>query len=295
MIMTIDRSTERSGERATPSSPLVAERLSDRLAALLGAQVEDGTMVPGDRLPTERQLSEAHGVSRTVVREAVHQLKSRGLLRSRQGSGVFVAPPALNQALAFDTSVLGSMAAVVQIVEVRRALEGEIAALAAERASRSQIATLRRSLAAIEAAVAAGRDGVAEDLAFHHAIAQASGNPQFSRLLGFLEQYLREAMRVTRGNEARYEGFMDEVRTEHRAIVEAIAAHDVAAARCRATEHMLRAAQRLQSAGVIDPSDSTVPRRLSAQRSGAGSTARNATRSTTRAATRGSAQKGNVR
>ena len=75
--------------------PLVAERLSDRLAARLGGQIDAGALRPGDRLPTEQRLAEAHGVSRTVVREAVHQLRSRGLLRSRQGSGMFVtAAPA---------------------------------------------------------------------------------------------------------------------------------------------------------------------------------------------------------
>ncbi|MFL5075157.1 MAG: winged helix-turn-helix domain-containing protein, partial [Microvirga sp.] len=70
---------------------LVIERLSDRLATLLAAQVESGSLSPGDRLPTEQQLAQAHGVSRTVVREAVHQLTSRGLLISRQGSGVYVS------------------------------------------------------------------------------------------------------------------------------------------------------------------------------------------------------------
>ena len=59
---------------------LVAERLSDRLAARLAQQIETHALEPGDRLPTELQLAQAHGVSRTVVREAVHQLKSRGLL-----------------------------------------------------------------------------------------------------------------------------------------------------------------------------------------------------------------------
>ncbi len=243
-----------SGPRDAAATPrLVADRLSDRLAAYLAGQIESGALLPGDRLPTEPQLAGAHGVSRTVVREAVHQLRSHGLLVSRQGSGVFVAAPAPHHALAFDPTVLESMAAVVQIVEVRRAVEGEIAALAAQRATRAQVAALRRALAAIDAAVKAGGDGVAEDLAFHRAIADASGNPQFSLLLGFLEQYLREAMRVTRGNEARYEEFMDAVRAEHHAIVDAIAARDEKTARRAATEHMRRAARRLEEGGVIEP------------------------------------------
>jgi GntR family transcriptional repressor for pyruvate dehydrogenase complex len=236
---------------ATIARPLVAERLSDQLAALLGDQIASGALNPGDRLPTEQQLALAHGVSRTVVREAVHQLKSRQLVVSRQGSGVFVAAAPLNQALAFDPAVLGSLQAVVHVVEVRRVLEGEMAALAAERATRAQVATMRRALKAIDAAAASGLDGVAEDMAFHRTIGEATGNPQFRLLLGFLEQYLREAMRVTRGNEARRLDFMDAVRLEHLAIVEAIAARDPVAARHRAREHLAHGERRLVEGGVI--------------------------------------------
>ncbi|MDB5751028.1 MAG: NAD-dependent epimerase [Ramlibacter sp.] len=162
----------------TGDTPLVTERLSDRLAVRLGAQIESGALGPGERLPTEQQLASAHGVSRTVVREAMHQLKSRALVVARQGFGVFVASGPVNQPLAFDPSVLDSVQALVHVIEVRRVLEGEIAALAAERASRAQIAEMRRSLKAIDAAVAQGRGGVAEDLAFHRAIGDSADNPQ---------------------------------------------------------------------------------------------------------------------
>lgn len=237
---------------------LAPRRLSDQLAAVIQAHVADGSLAVGDRLPTEQQLAQAYGVSRTVVREAVHQLKSQGLLRSRQGSGVFVDDPG-QRPLAFDASVLESIDAVVQVVEVRRALEGEIAALAAERASRSQVAAMNRALKALDAAVAAGGDGVAEDLAFHHTVAQACGNPQFARLLGFVEQHLREAMRVTRGNEARRRDFADAVRAEHLAVVHAIAAGDVPAARAAAVQHMQHAAARLVAAGVVKPAAAARP------------------------------------
>ncbi|HET7792311.1 MAG TPA: FadR/GntR family transcriptional regulator [Rhizobacter sp.] len=230
---------------SNPAPRLVAERLSDQLAARLAAQIEAGELAPGDRLPTEQQLASMHGVSRTVVREAVHQLKSRKLLVSRQGSGVYVAPPPLNRALRFDDGVLGSLASVVQVREVRRALDGEIAALAAERATRAQVAALRRSLRAMEAAPG---DGVAEDLDFHRTLAEATGNPQFIRLLEFLEQYLHEAMRVTRAHEAERTDFTSQVEAEHRAIFEAVAARDPQAARRAAVRHMLRGDQRLSVA-----------------------------------------------
>ena len=245
--------TQAAARAAAPvaSARLVPVRLSDRLAVLLGEQIDSGTLQPGDRLPTEQQLGRAHGVSRTVVREAMHQLKSRQLVVSRQGSGVFVAPTAVNQPLAFDPLVLGSVQAVVHVVEVRRVLEAEIAALAAERATRTQVAAMRRALKAIDVAAAAGHDGVAEDLAFHRVIGEATGNPQFRLLLGFLEQYLREGMRITRGNEARRGDFMQAVRLEHQAIVDAIAARDPAVARRRAREHLVHSEQRLVEGGVI--------------------------------------------
>jgi GntR family transcriptional repressor for pyruvate dehydrogenase complex len=250
-LLTASRSTVRRSAFSTGPVRLVSERLSDQLATLLGEQIESGGLRPGDRLPTEQQLALAHGVSRTVVREAVHQLKSRRLVLSRQGSGVYVAPTPTHQPLAFDPGVLGSVQAVVHVVEVRRVLEGEIAALAAERATRAQLAEMRRSLKDIDAAASAGRDGVPEDLAFHRVIGEATGNPQFRLLLAFLEQYLREGMRITRGNEARRHDFMEAVRGEHRAIYEAIAARDPVAARRTALEHLVFSEQRLVEGGVI--------------------------------------------
>ncbi len=246
-------STTPASRAAVPSAPvrLLPQRLSDRLAVLLGEEIDSGRLRPGDKLPTEQQIALAHGVSRTVVREAVHQLKSRERVVSRQGSGVFVALAPIHRPLEFDPSVLGSLQAVVHVVELRRVIESERAALAAERATRAQIATMRRALRAIDAAASAGRDGVAEDLAFHRSIGEATGNPQFTLLLNFLEQYLREGMRITRGNEARRLDFMEAVRHEHRAVVDAIEARDPATARRRAREHLLHSEQRLIEGGVI--------------------------------------------
>ncbi len=225
--------------------------LADRLAERLAAGIDGGKLAPGDRLPTEAQLSVVHGVSRSVVREAVHRLKSRGLLRSRQGSGVFVQEAPTHRALEFDPVVLESTQAVVHVIEVRRVLEGEIAALAAQRATRTQVAGMRRALAAIDAASAAGHDGVAEDLALHRTIGEATGNPQFGRVIGFLEQYLRQAIQLMRANEARRIDFMEAVRLEHRAIVEAIAAGDARGARRAATVHLALGQQRLAEGAAV--------------------------------------------
>ena len=231
----------------SPIEPLSApERLSDRVADQLARRIDSGELGPEQRLPTEQQLSERFGVSRNVVREAVSRLKSMGLLVSRQGAGVFVAPRGQARALAFDPSVLQSLDSVVQVVEVRRALEGEVAALAATRITPAKARALRQALDTLDAAVAAGSDGIEEDLAFHRSIAQATDNPQFERLLAFLEQYQRDAMRVTRTNEAMHGAFMRAVHREHEAIARAVTAGDAQAARRAAVRHMVNAAVRIE-------------------------------------------------
>lgn len=225
-----------------------AERLSERLANWLLQRIESGDWPAGHRLPTELQMSREHGVSRTVVREAVSRLKSMGRLTSRQGSGIYVSSQPVARALAFDPAVLTSMTAVLQVVEVRRTLEGEVAALAAQRITATRHARITRALTAIDQAVAQGRDGVEEDLAFHRAIAQAAGNPQFERLLDFLEQYLRDAIQVTRANEAMHTEFMRQVQQEHLAIARAVGSGNPVAARRAAIRHMVNAVKRIERA-----------------------------------------------
>jgi GntR family transcriptional repressor for pyruvate dehydrogenase complex len=254
ITMSIAISPGRPQAVRVPVQRLASERLSDRLASLIAAQIEGGKLATGDRLPTEQQLAASHGVSRTVVREAVHQLRSQGLVRSRQGSGVFITEPPAHRALAFDPKVLESMDAVVQMVELRRVIEGEMAALAAQRATRAQLAQIKRALLAIDEATERGELGVDQDLAFHRAVGEATGNPQFVRLLGILEAHLRDAMTVTKGHESKRADFMAQVRREHRAILAAIVAGNAKAARAAAIEHHLNGERRLITSGVIKPS-----------------------------------------
>jgi GntR family transcriptional repressor for pyruvate dehydrogenase complex len=241
-----------------PSHPT----LTDQVAAQLLSRIEDGALEANERLPTETQMSAQFGVSRTVVREAVSRLKSMGRLVSRQGSGVFVAPPHSARALAFDPSVLQSMDAVLQVVEVRRVLEGEVCALAAQRIDAHKAQHMREALDRLKQAVAQGHDGVEEDLAFHRSIARAADNPHFEHLLGFLEQYQRHAMRVTRANESMHQDFLGAVNREHEAIATAITRGDVAAARRAAVRHMANAAQRIEQA---DPQTKRALRQLLGQ------------------------------
>ena len=225
-----------------------AQNLTDRVQEALRERIAAGSFAPRAKLPAEAALSSQFGVSRTVVREAVARLKAEGLLASRQGSGVFVQADAALRPLKIDAAAGQSQASILQIVEVRRALEAESAALAAERRTVADVDGLRRQLKALDQAVSKGGDGVAEDVAFHRLIAEASRNPHFITVLQFLGQYLQGVTRVTRANEARRSDFAAQVKAEHVAVLDAVAAQDVPRARRAAAKHMSQAARRIREA-----------------------------------------------
>jgi GntR family transcriptional regulator, transcriptional repressor for pyruvate dehydrogenase complex len=222
----------------------LAPTLSDQVTQALLGRIESGQLKPGEKLPPEVALAPEFGVSRTVVREAIARLKHEGLLESRQGSGVFVAQKPAISPLKIDESVLESRNSVLQILELRRAIESEAAALAAQRRSRSQLREIEDALEALDALAAgasAGGDGVDADVAFHRAIAQATGNPFFLKTIDFLLQYLNAAVRAGRANE----DFIRAVREEHHAILQAIRKREAVSARTAAATHMFNAARRV--------------------------------------------------
>ena len=222
-------------------------RLSVQVADALSAEIRAARMVEGDRLPTEAALVGQFAVSRTVVREAVSRLKSLGLVESRQGSGVFVRRAEFSP-LSFDAGSAVSKQAVIQMVEVRRALETEVAALAAGRRTKADIKHIRQAISALDKAVKAGGDGVEEDVSYHRAIADAARNPFLISTLDYLRQFLHGATRVTRANEARRADFARQVQREHEAITQAITLGDIAKARQAAARHMDNAIKRIEQA-----------------------------------------------
>jgi GntR family transcriptional repressor for pyruvate dehydrogenase complex len=223
------------------------QTLTDRVFEALKRIVNDKDSKPGARLPSELEMSGRFGVSRTVIREAVSRLKSEGLVESRQGCGVFVRDRNMHAPFRIDPSLMDSIESVLQVVELRQSLEGEIAALAAKRRTRQQMTAIRRALKKIETDEQAGKDGVEADLAFHRKIAEAAGNPHFLALIEFLFNFLIESTRTARSCKGTGDMFLQEVREEHQRIVEAISQQDSEAARFAARQHMEAVSRRLGS------------------------------------------------
>jgi GntR family transcriptional repressor for pyruvate dehydrogenase complex len=211
----------------------------DRIAA----DIRQGRLEPGARLPTEQEMIASMGVSRTVVREAIAALRAQGLVTTRQGVGAFVADGALRPPFRLETEGLRSIAEAVHVMELRMGVEVEAAGLAAERAQPAQLEAIAAALEGIDRAIARDELGVSEDFAFHRGIAEATGNPQFPRFLEFLGRYIipRQSVRVAVSDPRAY---LETIQAEHRAILEAIRARSVAAARRAMRRHLLRSRDR---------------------------------------------------
>jgi len=125
--------------------------LAEQVIARLANDIRSGRLEPGARLPTEQALSSALGVSRTVVREAVAALRADGLVVTRRGSGAYVADPTAGP-FRIAAPKAAALADVLQVMELRLAVEVEAAALAAERASRRQVGVIRTAWRGIDRA-----------------------------------------------------------------------------------------------------------------------------------------------
>ena len=148
--------------RVTPPRGLTRE-VVDRIAA----NIRQGRLEPGARLPTEQAMIASMGVSRTVVREAIAALRAQGLVITRQGVGAFVADGALRPPFRLETEGLRSIAEVIQVMELRMGLEVEAAGLAAERAQPARVEAIAAALAGIDRAIERDELGVTGVLARH--------------------------------------------------------------------------------------------------------------------------------
>jgi GntR family transcriptional repressor for pyruvate dehydrogenase complex len=227
--------------------PVRAERLSDQVAAQLQALVLTNALEPGEKLPSERDLCELLGVSRTVVREAVRSLVTKGLLDVRRGGGTVVRAP--DTALVSEMMTLmlrsgGGDVAFTHVQEVRRLLEIEIAGLAAERCDGADLGQIEALLADMRAHEHDHEHWAAADVAFHAAIAAATHNPLYTVLLGSIAEMLMEVRRTG----VRLPDTPQKAYTHHLALFERIRAHDRAGARKAMADHLRESEQTFQQA-----------------------------------------------
>ena len=220
--------------------------LAARLADTLRRKVMGGQIPVGAKLPSEAELTRAHGVSRTVVREAVASLRAEGLVESRQGAGVFVIADGAGPEGAFRDVDPDKISSIVEMLELRAAVEIEAAGLAARRRSAAQEDAIFRACEAMEALIARGAPSAPGDYAFHLAVAAATNNPRFAEFLDLtgLGVIPRAGLQEARPSASPY---LAQMMAEHRAVADAIAAGDEAGAKAAMRTHLEGSQQRYRN------------------------------------------------
>ena len=233
-----------------PRLPRKRRSLAQELVTALSEQIRDGLLKRGDKLPTESAIMEAHGVSRTVVREAISRLQAAGQVETRHGIGTFVLDTPSPSGFRVDPATIVTLRDVLAVLELRISLEVESAGLAAQRRSAEQLSAMRTALDALQENTARDGDAVSSDFQFHLQIALSTGNRYFTDIMNHLGTSI---IPRTRLNSARLahddqQQYMSRLSREHEEFYAAIARQDPEAARAAMRLHLTNSRERLRHA-----------------------------------------------
>jgi GntR family transcriptional repressor for pyruvate dehydrogenase complex len=217
-------------------TPVQSERLYEQIVQQIEQSIVTGELKIGDQLPSERELAEQFGVSRTAVREAIKALREKGLVEILVGRGTFVANgtsdlvrDSLNLLVKFD-----SAKGFLHLVEVREIMEPEIAALAATHITEEYLSAMQDAMDKMEASMGNIEEFVEADLDFHLALAEATQNPVIPALLDPIIDLMREQRILI----TLIKGVAQHGQYNHKIIIEAIKRKDPAAAREAMRNHL---------------------------------------------------------
>lgn len=237
--------------RETGGQPGVApvrKNLVGTVSGQLRQAILGGELKPGDKLPSEAGLTKRFGVSRTVIREAIASLRADGLVEARHGVGVFVLSNQSNPALSFQSFETARISSIIEVLELRAAVEIEAAGLAAMRRSPAQEEAILERYDDLGTLIAEGEPTTAADFAFHLAIADATNNPRFREFLEMMGRNVIPRASLQEGQAERTEAdYLEQIQAEHRRIADAISAHDEEAAREAMRLHLKGSQQRYRN------------------------------------------------
>lgn len=212
--------------------------ISHAIAHHLEQLILDGSLAPEQKMPSERQLSAKLGVSRSIIREALHELQGRGVIETRHGKGSFVAKiiaePEDNSPLL--QLFFGHSRTLYDLFEVRAQLEGQAANLAAQRANEKEQYEITKAFEAME--VADPLSNASLDYAFHQAIAEASHNPVLVHVLSSLKELMLHSVQASVLNLSHRKSFKQQIDKHHRQIYHAVISGQGEWAQKAATAHV---------------------------------------------------------
>lgn len=215
-----------------------AQSKTEQAVRLLTEMITSGAFKSGKLLPSEHELCDRLGVSRSTLRMALRTLETRGLVVTRHGVGAIVTDRTRETLTdSIDLMLRRRGGTRRDVFEIRLMLECQAAALAAERAEDKHIQAIQESIAAMAGDRSSPiSEHVAADLAFHISVAEASGNEVLVAFVHAVRQQLLETIAATF---ARDDGVQDRI-DDHSAILCAIQAHDLPAAEAAMRLHLGR-------------------------------------------------------
>lgn len=218
------------------------QHLSTRIAREIRKAITSGRIEPGERLPPEHLLSATFGVSRSVVREAIAQLRNEGLIETRQGVGAFASIVQMPHFLRIEPGEKDHREAIRCLYQLRIPLEVKAAGLAAMLRTDDDLARLDRAVPRMDGAEDTSEHAVIVDLDFHRAIAALTRNHFFPLFIGFILDRIDVFIRATKlvVHDSNEEAFK-----EHAEILHALHARDSKSAERAMQTHLSNAANRL--------------------------------------------------
>jgi GntR family transcriptional regulator, transcriptional repressor for pyruvate dehydrogenase complex len=210
-------------------APIQTQTRDQAVLQALAAFTASARLQPGARLPTERILAEKLAVSRGTIREALKRWESLGVVEMRKGSGSYLLRPVSPRSLHLSLIVEGQdLQSLLDMLEVRRALEAEAAAICAERAGAAEIAVIRSRLEAMEPLFFGPVEtSAAADWAFHRSIIETANNPLITQMLDgmrdLMHRFWEQPLGMTDFGHASF--------PFHRTVCDAIARRDASGAR----------------------------------------------------------------
>jgi len=228
-----------------PLQTVEPQRLYRQIAEQVRSMIASGEYGPGSRLPAERDLAKELGVSRPSVREALIALEVEGWVEVRTGSGVYVLdrPGQVKGVAKIPAAEWGPL----ELIRARRLIEGEIAALAATQAKRKHVDAIARAVALMRQDTDRGVQPLTGDRAFHTAVAEAAGNVVLLETVQTFWDARRGPLFERLGDHFENVPSWRVAITEHEAVLQAIAAHDAAAARTAMQGHLDKAHARFSA------------------------------------------------
>ncbi|BBB89918.1 MAG TPA: FadR/GntR family transcriptional regulator [Methylomusa anaerophila] len=220
--------------------PVKTKKVYEEIVEQIKTLISEGKLQPGDKLPSERELSERFNVSRASVREAFSALEIIGVITIHPGEGSFVRQVSVEgmlESLNFFLQV--EFDDIMQLLEVRKILEVEIAGLAAVRATPLDIEAMQAALNDMVKAINSGDIGDAADAAFHYAIIHAAHNPILNTVMNPISEIMTQAYRASRQKLYLVPNMPETLYKSHYGIYEAVVAKDSKLAVKRMREHLV--------------------------------------------------------